>query len=51
MMCRTHWYQVPPALRTEIWRLWKTEPLSENYFAARDAAIAAVVDRGSDATL
>lgn len=23
LMCRSHWYMVPKALRSEVWRAWK----------------------------
>jgi len=23
LMCRVHWYQVPPGLRSEVWDAWR----------------------------
>lgn len=46
-MCRDHWFKVPKALRDEVYRLWKAEPLGKNYMAARQAAIDAATESAS----
>lgn len=50
LMCRRHWFQVPPLLRSAVWRTWRAlqaDPGNEEkhaaYQRARDAAIAATV--------
>lgn len=47
LMCRDHWFKVPKALRDEVYRLWKAEPLGKNYMAARQAAIDAATESAS----
>lgn len=49
LMCRRHWFQVPPLLRSRVWRTWRaleSDPGNEEkhaaYQAARDEAITAV---------
>jgi len=46
-MCKVHWFQVPLALRREIWRTYRSgqermKTPSEDYLVAAKAAIAAV---------
>lgn len=48
LMCRYHWFEVPPQLRTRVWRTWRayesvpSGSTYESYRAARDEAIASV---------
>lgn len=49
LMCRRHWFLVPPRLRAAVYRTWaalETDPGNDEkhaaYQAARDEAIAAV---------
>ncbi len=44
LMCRTHWYQVPRALRNRVWAAWRNGEGagSPEHFKAIDAAIKSV---------
>lgn len=48
LMCRYHWFQVPPQMRSRVWRTWRAyesrgDGVSQAaYQAARDEAIASV---------
>lgn len=35
LMCRGHWYSVPPALRTKVWQTWRR---LQNWRGRADAA-------------
>lgn len=49
LMCRSHWFSVPPVLRARVWRTWRALEADFTdtdkhaaYQAARDEAIASV---------
>lgn len=50
LMCPDHWFMVPPALRTAVYREYKRGKLSTEHIAAMDAAIAAVNEQLPEAT-
>lgn len=42
LMCRTHWFMVPKALRSRVWETYKTAPLSDEHRDAMRDAIRSV---------
>lgn len=54
LMCRKHWFMVPPAIRSRVWRHYRdgqcnlSPPPSEEWHKAADEAIAAVAAKEAD---
>jgi hypothetical protein len=38
--CRSHWYSLPAALRSELLLAWRRNPISQRYLDARAACVA-----------